>query len=78
MSNIEYIIYILIVNNEYKYNNRVDINSILEESKNIKYGVYNFSKYSVYKICILLRELNMINICRDNGIIYVNSIRDKF
>ena len=78
MSNIEYIIYILIVNNEYKYNNRVDINSILEESKNIKYGVYNFSKYSVYRICILLRELNMINICRDNGIIYVNSIRDKF
>lgn len=78
MSNIEYIIYILIVNNIHKYKNRISVLDILNESKNIKYGIYNFTPYMIYRICIYLKRLEIVYFIRDNNNIYILPTLEEF
>lgn len=90
MSNIEYIIYILIVNNIHKYKNKITVLDILNEYKkrsskaayvseaNIKYGIYNFTPYMIYRICIYLKRLEIVYFIRDNNSIYILPTLEEF
>lgn len=78
MSNIEYIIYILIVNNIHKYKHKITVLDILNESKNIKYGIYNFTPYLIYRICIYLNRLNIVYFIRENNSIYILPTLEEF
>jgi len=78
MTNIEYIIYILIVNNISKYKNKITVYDIINESKNIKYGLYNFTPYMIYRICIYLKRLEIVYFIRDNNSIYIIPTIEEF
>jgi len=78
MTNIEYIIYILIVNNISKYKNKITVYDIINESKNIKYGLYNFTPYMIYRICIYLKRLEIVYFIRDNNSIYTIPTIEEF
>lgn len=67
----EYIIYILVVSNINKYKYKLTVFDIINESKNIRYGIYNFTPILVYRICIHLNRLNIIEFIRDNKSIYI-------